>query len=123
MIEVVKEFLGEEREILRREIKVNVFGINYFMWFDKVLYKIYDLFFFYKEFVNKYYEEGFEKIKGLWEKDYFVFVNRVKFDLFKCFGFIAAVGDRYLVEFVFYIYFIDKEIVYKWKFNLIFVEW
>lgn len=93
------------------------------MWFDKVLYKIYDLFFFYKEFVNKYYEEGFEKIKGLWEKDYFVFVNRVKFDLFKCFGFIVVVGDRYLVEFVFYIYFIDKEIVYKWKFNLIFVEW
>lgn len=123
LTEVVKEFLGEEREISRREIKVNVLGINHFTWFDKASYKTYDLFPLYKEFVNKYYEEGFEKTKGLWEKDYFASANRVKFDLFKRFGLIAAAGDRHLAEFVPYIYLTDKEAVYKWKFNLTPVEW
>jgi len=65
LTEVVKEFLGEEREISRREIKVNVLGINHFTWFDKASYKTHDLFPLYKEFVHKYYEEGFEKTKGL----------------------------------------------------------
>ncbi|AEM74404.1 alpha-glucosidase/alpha-galactosidase [Caldicellulosiruptor acetigenus] len=123
LTEVVKEFLGEEREISRREIKVNVLGINHFTWFDKASYKTHDLFPLYKEFVNKYYEEGFEKTKGLWEKDYFASANRVKFDLFKRFGLIAAAGDRHLAEFVPYIYLTDKETVYKWKFNLTPVEW
>ncbi|ADQ45599.1 glycoside hydrolase family 4 [Caldicellulosiruptor kronotskyensis 2002] len=123
LTEVVKEFLGEEREISRREIKVNVLGINHFTWFDKASYKTHDLFSLYKEFVNKYYEEGFEKTKGLWEKDYFASANRVKFDLFKRFGLIAAAGDRHLAEFVPYIYLTDKETVYKWKFNLTPVEW
>lgn len=123
LTEVVKEFLGEEREISRREIKVNVLGINHFTWFDKASYKTFDLFPLYKEFVNKYYEEGFEKTKGLWEKDYFASANRVKFDLFKRFGLIAAAGDRHLAEFVPYIYLTDKETVYKWKFNLTPVEW
>ncbi|WP_207181134.1 alpha-glucosidase/alpha-galactosidase [Anaerocellum diazotrophicum] len=123
LTEVVREFLGEEREISRREIKVNVLGINHFTWFDKASYKTYDLFPLYKEFVNKYYEEGFEKTKGLWEKDYFASANRVKFDLFKRFGLIAAAGDRHLAEFVPYIYLTDKATVYKWKFNLTPVEW
>jgi len=123
LTEVVKEFLGEEREISRREIKVNVLGINHFTWFDKASYKTHDLFPLYKEFVHKYYEEGFEKTKGLWEKDYFASANRVKFDLFKRFGLIAAAGDRHLAEFVPYIYLRDKETVYKWKFNLTSVEW
>ncbi|ADL43073.1 glycoside hydrolase family 4 [Caldicellulosiruptor obsidiansis OB47] len=123
LTEVVKEFLGEEREISRREIKVNVLGINHFTWFDKASYKTHDLFPLYKEFVHKYYEEGFEKTKGLWEKDYFASANRVKFDLFKRFGLIAAAGDRHLAEFVPYIYLRDKETVYKWKFNLTPVEW
>lgn len=123
LTEVVKEFLGEEREISRREIKVNVLGINHFTWFDKASYKTHDLFPLYKELVNKYYEEGFEKTKGLWEKDYFASANRVKFDLFKRFGLIAAAGDRHLAEFVPYIYLTDKETVYKWKFNLTPVEW
>ncbi|WP_039765141.1 MULTISPECIES: alpha-glucosidase/alpha-galactosidase [unclassified Caldicellulosiruptor] len=123
LTEVVREFLGEEKEISRREIKVNVLGINHFTWFDKASYKTYDLFPLYKEFVNKYYEEGYEKTKGLWEKDYFASANRVKFDLFKRFGLIAAAGDRHLAEFVPYIYLRDKETVYKWKFNLTPVEW
>lgn len=123
LTEVVKEFIGEEREISRREIKVNVLGINHFTWFDKASYKTHDLFPLYKEFVNIYYEEGFEKTKGLWEKDYFASANRVKFDLFKRFGLIAAAGDRHLAEFVPYIYLTDKETVYKWKFNLTPVEW
>lgn len=123
LTEVVKEFLNEDREISRREIKVNVLGINHFTWFDKASYKTYDLIPLYREFVNKYYEEGFEKVKGLWEKDYFASANRVKFDLFRRFGLIAAAGDRHLAEFVPYIYLTDRETVKKWKFGLTPVEW
>ncbi len=54
LAEVVKEFLEEDRDISRREIKVNVLGINHFTWFDKALYKSYYLFPLYKEFVDKY---------------------------------------------------------------------
>ncbi|AZT89895.1 alpha-glucosidase/alpha-galactosidase [Caldicellulosiruptor changbaiensis] len=123
LTEVVKEFLNEDREISRREIKVNVLGINHFTWFDKASYKSVDLFPLYKEFVDKYYEEGFERVKGLWEKDYFASANRVKFDLFRRFGLIAAAGDRHLAEFVPYLYLTDRETVKKWKFNLTPVEW
>ncbi|HOL39951.1 MAG TPA: alpha-glucosidase/alpha-galactosidase, partial [Dictyoglomaceae bacterium] len=55
--------------------------------------------------------------KDRWKVDYFSSANRVKFDLYKRFGIIAAAGDRHLAEFFpWYITTPDK--VREWKFSL-----
>lgn len=49
--------------------------------------------------------------------------HRVKFDLFKKYGWIAAAGDRHLAEFMPPIYLKDPETVASWKFGLTTVAW
>lgn len=123
LADVVRHYVGEGKDISRRDIKVNVLGINHFTWFDKASYKSIDIFPLYREFIERYYDEGYEREKGRWERDYFASANRVKFDLFRRFGLIAAAGDRHLAEFVPYLYLTDVESVKKWKFSLTPVEW
>jgi alpha-galactosidase len=125
--ELLKEMVEEQLGITgvnRHEIHVNVLGINHFTWFDHASYQGIDLFPVYIEFVNKYYEVGF-RIKGESpENDSFVSAQRVKFDLFKKYGLIAAAGDRHLAEFVSgALYLKDPETVAKWMFGLTTVSW
>jgi alpha-galactosidase len=54
---------------------------------------------------------------------YFASANRVKFDLFRRYGLIAAAGDRHLAEFMPPWYLKDPETVRKWKFSLTPVSW
>lgn len=109
----------------RKDIKVNVLGINHFTWLDKASYKGIDLMPVYEEFVDKYYEEGYEEDnKGHWMNNSFASANRVKFDLFKRYGVIAAAGDRHLAEFVPGSWYLQNpEVVKSWKFGLTTVEW
>lgn len=104
-----------------REVMVNVKGINHFTWIDKASYKGIDLLPVYREFADKYYDEGFQKGEKNWFNDHFVSAERVKFDLFKKYNCIAAAGDRHLVEFVPNSWYLqDNE---KWKFKLTLVDW
>ena len=41
----------------RRDIHVNVLGINHFTWFDYAAYKGVDLFPVYREYIEEHYEE------------------------------------------------------------------
>lgn len=123
LADIVKLSLNIDEEINRREIKVNVLGINHFTWFDKASYKDIDIFPIYQNFIEKNYEIGFERTKDLWKTDYFASANRVKFDLFLRFGLIAAAGDRHLAEFMPYVYLFNRSTVEEWKFNLTPVEW
>lgn len=109
----------------REEIKVNVIGINHFTWIDKASYKGKDLIPLYEKFVDKYYEEGFEDDDNEhWMNNSFVSANRVKFDLFKRYGVIAAAGDRHLAEFVPNSWYLkDPDTVKAWKFGLTTVDW
>lgn len=110
--------------IHRRNIKVNVLGINHFTWLDKASYEGLDLFPVYQRFVDKYYDTGFEKTKkGHWMNDFFASANRVKFDLFKRYGIIAAAGDRHLAEFCPPWYLKDPETAKSWMFGLTPVSW
>ena len=109
----------------REDICVNVVGINHFTWFTSARYKNIDLFKTYKNFVDKYYETGFDK-KGdaNWMNNSFSSAARVRFDLFRRFGYIAAAGDRHLAEFCDRDeYLTDPETVKKWTFGLTTVEW
>ena len=113
------------KDATREEICVNVVGINHFTWFTSAKYKDVDLFDTYAEFVDKYYETGFDK-KGdaNWMNNSFSSAARVRFDLFRRFGYIAAAGDRHLAEFCDTDeYLTDPETVKKWTFGLTTVEW
>ena len=110
-------------DIKRDEIIVNVLGLNHFTWFDSASYKGIDLFPVYRSFIEKHFEEGFEEEDKNWMNSTFSCAHRVKFDLFKKYGWIAAAGDRHLAEFMPPIYLKDPETVASWKFGLTTVAW
>jgi galacturan 1,4-alpha-galacturonidase len=122
--EALKDIKGIEGAV-RDDIKVNVLGVNHFTWLDKASYKGMDLMPVYREFADKYYEEGYEGAdKGHWMNNFFSSAQRVKFDLFKRFGVIAAAGDRHLAEAVPGEWYLkNPETVKAWKFGLTPVKW
>lgn len=108
----------------RRDIHVNVLGINHFTWFDKASWKGIDLFPMYREFIEKHYDEGWNDPDKNWANSTFNCAHRVKFDLFKRYGLIAAAGDRHLAEFMpGGQYLKDPETVTGWKYGLTTVTW
>lgn len=120
---ICEETLGLE-SINRRDIHVNVLGINHFTWFDEASYKGIDLFPVYRDYINTHYEEGYEEPDKNWANSTFECAHRVKFDLFRRYGLIAAAGDRHLAEFMPGTdYLKDPETVKSWKFGLTTVDW
>ncbi|HOV69208.1 MAG TPA: alpha-glucosidase/alpha-galactosidase, partial [Clostridia bacterium] len=104
----------------REEISINVLGINHFTWVTRASWRDIDLFPVYREFADKYFETGFPAGEHIndWEGNYFCFNHRVKFDLFRKYGAIAAAGDRHLAEFFPPIYLKNPETAKYWKFHL-----
>jgi len=108
----------------RRDIHVNVLGINHFTWFDYASYKGMDLFPIYRDYIDAHFEEGYEEKDANWMNASFACLHRVKMDLFKRYGLIAAAGDRHLAEFMpGDMYLKDPETVASWKFGLTTVAW
>lgn len=115
---IAAETLGLE-SIDRRDIHVNVQGINHFTWFDDASYQNIDLFPIYKSYIEKHFAEGWSDPDRPWEKSTFNCRHRVKMDLFNQYGYIAAAGDRHLAEFMpGDSYLNDPETVQKWMFGL-----
>ena len=111
-------------EVPKSEIKVNVQGVNHFTWLDSASWRDIDLFPIYAEFVEKHFAEGWEGAhEGHWMNGWFNSAERVKFDLFRRYGSIAAAGDRHLAEFCPPWYLADPETVASWKFTLTPVSW
>lgn len=104
----------------REEIKVNVLGVNHFTWFDKAQFRDIDLFDIYEKFCDKYAESGYtEPVDTNWQNKMFPSHERVKMDLFKRFGLIAAAGDRHLAEFCPGKWYIENpEKVEEWQYKL-----
>ena len=108
----------------RRDININVLGINHFTWLDKASYKGIDLFPVYRDYIDSHYEEGYNEPDKNWANSTFDCAHRVKFDLFRRYGLIAAAGDRHLAEFMpGGEYLKDPETVASWKFGLTTVDW
>lgn len=124
LAEAVAELTGTEKPG-RADIDINVVGVNHFTWITKAQYKGIDLFPIYRKLVDKYYENGYEKGGDQnWMNNSFACAQRVKFDLFKRFGYIAAAGDRHLAEFCpGKWYLASPECVEDWKFGLTTVAW
>ena len=99
LMTALKEFAGIDVAD-RHEIKTVVTGINHFTWITAANYKGIDLFPYYEQFCEKYGETGYcENIDDNWLNNVFACGQRVKIDLFKRYGVIAAAGDRHLAEF------------------------
>ena len=115
----VEEVLGIEAPP-RDQIRVNVVGVNHFTWLTSAQYKDIDLFPVYKQLVDRYYETGYDKgHDNNWINNDWACAHRVKFDLFRRFGYIAAAGDRHLAEFCPRNWYLqDPECVRRWTFNL-----
>lgn len=96
---IAQKSLGID-EIDRRDIHINVLGINHFTWFDYASFKGYDLFPIYKDYIDENFEEGYSEGDENWANSTFTCAHRVKFDLFNRYGMIAAAGDRHLAEFM-----------------------
>lgn len=108
----------------RRDIFVNVLGINHFTWFNQASYKGIDLFSVYRNYIEAHYEDGYDERDSNWANNSFSCAHRVKFDLFRRYGLIAAAGDRHLAEFMpGEEYLKDPETVSGWKFGLTTVDW
>ncbi|MCR5824179.1 MAG: alpha-glucosidase/alpha-galactosidase [Lachnospiraceae bacterium] len=123
LAEIVMRELGE-KNVTKDDININVQGINHFTWFDYATYKSVDLLPVYRKFVDEHYEEGLEFGDMNWMNSTFACAHRVKFDLFRRFGLIAAAGDRHLAEFMPGTdYLKDPEQVKGWKFGLTTVAW
>lgn len=109
----------------RHDILVNVLGINHFTWFDRASYKGIDIFPVYKKYIEEHFEEGYDSgATENWINKCFACKHRVKMDLFRRYGLIAAAGDRHLAEFMpGEMYLKDHETVESWDFGLTPVSW
>lgn len=114
-----------QKDIQREEIKVNVLGVNHFTWLTQAEYQDIDVFAMYQDFVEKYKETGYLEGKDdNWMNNSFASCDKVKFDLFRRFGWIAAAGDRHLAEFCPGNWYLkDPETVKEWGFGLTSVAW
>lgn len=113
-------------DVKREDIEVTVMGVNHFTWLTEARYKNVNLFDTYEKFVDKYYETGYTKIsdEAHWLNSFFVSHERVKMDLFRRFGYIAAAGDRHLAEFMNPDeYLASPEVASSWHFGLTPVSW
>ena len=120
---ICEEFLGL-KDVERKDIHVNVLGINHFTWFDQASYKGIDLFPVYRDYIDSHYEECYNEPDKNWANSTFECAHRLKFDLFRRYGLIAAAGDRHLAEFMpGEEYLKDPETTKSWKFNLTTVAW
>ncbi len=120
---IAQQELGID-QIDRKDIHVNVLGINHFTWFDYASYKGVDLFPVYRHYIDAHFGEGYEEKDQNWMNSTFACAHRVKMDLFNRFGLIAAAGDRHLAEFMpGEEYLKDPETVADWRFGLTSVAW
>jgi len=120
---ITEQALGLEA-IKRSDIKINVLGINHFTWLDYASYKGVDLIPIYEAFIEANFEKGIDTESSHVPNASFASLNRVKFDLFKKYGLIAAAGDRHLAEFVSAdSYLKNPNTVEKWNFGLTKVDW
>lgn len=124
LMDALEEECGIKAE-KRSDMKVNVIGVNHFTWLTSANYKNIDMFPVYRRFAEKYRETGRDENNGDIEiNKAFKIFQKVKFDLFLRYGWIAAAGDRHLAEFCPGDWYLQtpEMVEEKWKFGLTTIE-
>lgn len=113
-------------EVSRRDIYTDASGINHFTWITEAKYQNIDLLALLPEFMDRFYEEGYYEQPGrrfAFREDPFAYGNKVKLDMFRRYGALAAAGDRHLAEFVPAVWYLkDPQTVEDWQFRLTTVD-
>ncbi len=124
LVTALEDCLGI-KGVKRDEIKVNPVAVNHFTWLTEARYKNIDLFPIYAEFAEKYADTGYTKnLDNNWMNNFFECSQKVKFDLFRRYGVIAAAGDRHLAEFCEGNWYLESpEKAKEWGFGLTPVSW
>lgn len=125
---VLKETRGVETT--KDDIYTDACGVNHFTWITEARHKDYDLLALLPEFMQKHFKEGYYEYPSPdgshfgFLTDPFAYGNKVKMDLFKKYGALAAAGDRHLVEFMNNSWYLSSpKAVKEWKYNLTSVDW
>ena len=113
------------KDIPREEIKVNPIAVNHFTWITKAKYRNIDLFPVYEKFVEMFADNGYdEHVDQNWMNRGFHSKERIKMDLFRRYGYIAAAGDRHLAEFCPGKWYLENpQKVKEWGFGLTTVDY
>lgn len=111
----------------RHELTVDASGVNHFTWITEARYQGTDVLSLLPGFMDKFYESGYCERSGVepWDfrNDPFLYGNKVKMDLFRRFGVLAAAGDRHLVEFLNKNWYIaNREAPEQWLYHLTTVD-
>lgn len=109
-------------DVKRQELYTTVTGINHFTWLTSASYQGMDLMPVYDRFVREH-PDGFQTGSDNWMNNHFACSHKVKFDLFRRYGAIAAAGDRHLVEFLPQWYLHSPDTAHSWGFGLTPVSW
>lgn len=122
---VLKEIRGVK--VHRSQIYTDACGINHFTWITEAKYQDIDLLALLPEFMEQFYEEGYFEREGedrfAFRYDPFAYGNKVKLDLYRKYGALAAAGDRHLAEFMPNQWYLkDPETVKEWQFGLTTVD-
>lgn len=121
------ELLGVPRPT-RKEMLIDACGVNHFTWITEANYDGRDMLKLLPGFIDRFYDRGYcERIDAApdgYHDDPFLYGNKVKMDLFRRFGVLAAAGDRHLVEFMNNSWYIaDKAAVDEWQYHLTTVDY
>jgi len=124
---VVHEQLGVPRPD-RHELTIDASGINHFTWITRARWEDTDVLALLPPFMERFFETGYVEKHGVspenWQYDPFTYGNRVKMDLFRRFGALAAAGDRHLVEFLPKAWYLDSpEAAEHWRYHLTSVDY
>lgn len=122
---VLKEIRGIK--VHRSQIYTDASGINHFTWITEAKYQNIDLLALLPEFMERFYEEGYFEQEGkdrfAFREDPFAYGNKVKMDMYRKYGVLAAAGDRHLAEFMPGRWYLkDPDTVKEWQFNLTTVD-
>jgi len=108
-------------KVNRKDIYTEVSGINHFTWISKATYGRTDILSLLPDFCDRTFLSGYNESgeADAFLADPFVSANRVKMDLFRKYGVLAAAGDRHLAEFMdINLYLKSEAVAHKWKFAL-----
>lgn len=118
-----KVLLEEEgiKDVARKDIDIDVFGVNHFTWITRCSYQGTDIFPLYRQYIKRHKRDScLDRIKENPMRS----ADIVKMDLFLKFGQIAAAGDRHLVEFLNGSWYLENPAtVDRWSFGLTSVDW
>ncbi len=84
----------------RHDMKVSPVGVNHFTWLKSANFRNEDLFPLYAAFCDEH-PDGYTdaQVDDNWMNNSFSSAEKVKMDMFRRYGWIAAAGDRHLAEF------------------------